>query len=337
MIDQDLKDKVLKYFKNSKMIQISHVKKYLSDTEIKIIQDEYDNYKINYCIKAIVNDFDKSIFYCKYCNSKIQTTVLNRAFNEGHRKQCQKCRYKEAMITSFEKTGYYHPQSNPDVRDKISKNSKNNDPRVKQRIRETTLRNHGAVGFASEVLKNKSRNTYFLKTGYFHNMHNPNFIRSPIGVKKQKIELNVLNFIQNNYSGDVVNGSFSIITPYQLDIYLPDLKLAIEVNGNYWHSIGRLSFNKQLEKTELCECKGIRLIHIWEHEWRQNQEFIKELLKLYLENKVHQDEFYKLLEQFNRRLPRDYFSVLDFPGEIEEPVLEKSGNFDVYKTGHIIL
>ena len=135
---------------------------------------------------------------------------------------------------------------------------------------------------------------------------------------------------------NIIKKSRSIIFPLELDIYIPELKLAIEVNGDYWHQAEHKDKGYHINKTNLCESKGIRLIHIWEHEWNQNKEFIQSLLKLYLENKVHQNEFQKLLEPYENRLPRDYFSLLDFPdGIIEEPILEKSGNFEVYKTGYI--
>nr|DAF95480.1 MAG TPA: endonuclease-like protein [Myoviridae sp. ctCo31] len=74
----------------------------------------------------------------------------------------------------------------------------------------------------------------------------------------------------------------------ELDFYIPEKNLAIEFNGDYWHSTSiDDDINQQLKKTNLCEQQGIHLIHIWEHEWLNNQEFIKELLKLYIEDKVH--------------------------------------------------
>lgn len=83
-------------------------------------------------------------------------------------------------------------------------------------------------------------------------------------------------------------------------------------------------------KTELCESKGIRLIHIWESEWNNNQDYVKYILDCYLNSIIPNYKCYN-------KLSRDYFSTLDFPdNKIEEPVLEKSGNFDVYKTGYIL-
>ena len=90
--------------------------------------------------------------------------------------------------------------------------------------------------------------------------------------------------------------------------------------------------------SKICESKGIRLIHIWGHEWKTNKEFIKTLITLYLEDKVHQNEFQKLLEQFNGILPRDYFSTLDFEGKLEELQEEFiNNNLKIYKTGRILI
>jgi hypothetical protein len=75
-----------------------------------------------------------------------------------------------------------------------------------------------------------------------------------------------------------------IIHPLELDIYLPEKKLAIECNGLYWH--GELNGNKDkhyhLNKTNLCEKNNIKLIHIFEDEWL----FKKEIVKARLRNNI---------------------------------------------------
>lgn len=67
----------------------------------------------------------------------------------------------------------------------------------------------------------------------------------------------------------------------ELDFYLPDHKIGIEVNGAYWHS--SLFKNKvyHLEKSKLAASQGIRLIHIWDYEWDnpQQQAKIKNIIK----------------------------------------------------------
>lgn len=58
-----------------------------------------------------------------------------------------------------------------------------------------------------------------------------------------------------------------VLNGQELDIYIPSKKLAIEFNGDYWHSIKRLGKVYHIVKTLKCNEKGIRLIHIFEHEW----------------------------------------------------------------------
>jgi hypothetical protein len=77
----------------------------------------------------------------------------------------------------------------------------------------------------------------------------------------------------------------SIIPPLELDIYIPSLSISIECNGSFWHSeVGHNKFcneksprdkNYHLNKTNLCEEKGINLIHIWEHDWNKNKNLVK--------------------------------------------------------------
>lgn len=64
---------------------------------------------------------------------------------------------------------------------------------------------------------------------------------------------------------------------YELDIYVPSKKVAIEYNGRYWHSVKQIMDSKGMsyaeakryhyEKSFWCEKAGIRLIHIWDYEW----------------------------------------------------------------------
>lgn len=78
---------------------------------------------------------------------------------------------------------------------------------------------------------------------------------------------------------DFIPNSRQIIKPYELDIYLPKYKLAIEFDGLYWHSNEFVSPNYHKMKTDICNNKGIRLIHIFENEWASKQVIIKKKLK----------------------------------------------------------
>ncbi len=72
----------------------------------------------------------------------------------------------------------------------------------------------------------------------------------------------------------------TLITPYELDIVLPDYKIAIEFNGVHWHT-EKYGKGKEyhLNKTKLCQKKGYRLIHIFEDDYITNKDMILNFLK----------------------------------------------------------
>ena len=79
---------------------------------------------------------------------------------------------------------------------------------------------------------------------------------------------------------DVILNTRSIIYPQELDIYIPEKKIAIEFDGLYWHSEEeKPDKNYHLNKTLSCEKQGIHLIHIFENEWLTKQEIVKSRLK----------------------------------------------------------
>jgi len=62
---------------------------------------------------------------------------------------------------------------------------------------------------------------------------------------------------------------------FEIDIYLPDYKVAIEYNGIYWHSSDSIEDDpvkstQHLFKTEKCEDNGIHLLHILDVEWNDS-------------------------------------------------------------------
>lgn len=94
----------------------------------------------------------------------------------------------------------------------------------------------------------------------------------------------VSDYIKSIYTKEIIEETRKIIPPQEIDIYIPDKKIAIEFNGDYWHSYPIKSKNYHQQKTIACARKGIQLIHIFEHEWlnddvrRKIKEYIKDLL-----------------------------------------------------------
>jgi len=61
----------------------------------------------------------------------------------------------------------------------------------------------------------------------------------------------------------------TLIKPQELDLYCPELKLAVEYNGARWHSEEFKPDHLYHQKKSLAVSDaGARLIHVWEHHWR---------------------------------------------------------------------
>lgn len=275
--------------------------------------------------------------YCIICGNKLQDKQRLRA-TKGCQFRCQ--------------------QLNPEVKEKqkmhfISAYGVENAqqiPEVKLKKEQTQLKNHGVkYCFQKPDIKQRQFNTMIAKYGVKHALQCPKIHDKQkktnlekygcensgalFNKLKSKGELEVLNFIKQNYNKTIISGENTLIPFYQLDIYIPDLNLAIEFNGDYWHSHNndKRKSGRHVRKTNDCESKGIRLIHIWEHEWKNNQDYVKYILVCYLNNKIPQTED---LEKLNR----DYFSRLDFPDLKVEPAKDEiiNNKFIIRKTGFLI-
>ena len=101
---------------------------------------------------------------------------------------------------------------------------------------------------------------------------------------RSREEKEIVSYIRSIYSGEIIESDRKTISPQELDIYIPGKKLAIEYNGTYWHSSLNKEKNYHLNKSKLCDVKGIRLIHVYDYEWHTEQDKIKQLLNIALGN-----------------------------------------------------
>ena len=107
-----------------------------------------------------------------------------------------------------------------------------------------------------------------------------------------------------------------LIYPQEVDIYIPSKQVAIEFNGLYWHSekAGKgkdYHYNKWLS----CKNKGVRLITVWEDDWRYRRDavtqYITEILSdtystnldkdisLFLESNIIDDSMLSFLDKYS--------------------------------------
>lgn len=96
-------------------------------------------------------------------------------------------------------------------------------------------------------------------------------------------ELELFNYIVNDlhYSGVVQRNKklWYDGKNYELDIYIPEFNLGIEHHGLYWHSEACLDPSYHFNKYEFFKIQGIRLLQIFEHEWLENTDIVKALIR----------------------------------------------------------
>ena len=106
---------------------------------------------------------------------------------------------------------------------------------------------------------------------------------------RSSFEDNIKDFISNLIDYTPIENSRNVIINPQtkkkleLDLYYPENKLAIEVNGSYYHAtIGRKWKNypkdKHFLKYKLCKEQGIHLISIFDVDWWYRHDKIKAIL-----------------------------------------------------------
>jgi hypothetical protein len=136
---------------------------------------------------------------------------------------------------------------------------------------------------AQEALKYKTRNEFAknspeaYQTAYKRKIleeicvHAPKMNGTSIGEKE------IFEFIKHFYP-DTLNNTKKIISPLELDIYIPSLNFAVEYCGLYWHSEEYKDKKAHYDKMKMCNEKGIRLITIFEDEWLERQDQVKNFL-----------------------------------------------------------
>lgn len=71
----------------------------------------------------------------------------------------------------------------------------------------------------------------------------------------------------------------SVITPQEIDYYLPEYNVGFELDGLYWHcEAQKPDPNYHVLKTQRCKEKGVRLIHIFEDEWNYKRDICKNIV-----------------------------------------------------------
>lgn len=92
-------------------------------------------------------------------------------------------------------------------------------------------------------------------------------------------EREVVGYIRSLYKGAVETTVRRFPGIVELDIYLPEKHIAIEVNGVYSHSEANGRGQRyHADKLAACEALGIRLIQVWQDDWAERRPIVERML-----------------------------------------------------------
>lgn len=99
-------------------------------------------------------------------------------------------------------------------------------------------------------------------------------------------------YVKTLYSGEILYDDWDILGNLELDIYIPELKFAIEHNGLPSHTSNDdnpKSSNRHFVKTQRCRELGISLFHIRGDQWIKQKQIVKSMIasKLNVTEKIY--------------------------------------------------
>lgn len=125
-------------------------------------------------------------------------------------------------------------------------------------------------------------------------------------------EIELYEYIRSVYSGIIIQSDRNTLAGKEIDIHLPEIKLAFEYNGTYWHSSILKHYKFHQDKVLHCKEKGIRLIHVYEYEWVDTVQ--REKIKKFIHN---------LISDNIKRLYAREFQVLEINSDIANIFLDR--------------
>jgi len=218
-----------------------------------------------------------NVFKIKEIKEKIKKTLIE---NYGVENVFENNEIKEKIKkTLIEKYDVDNPMKNEFIKNK-----------AKKKYKETIIlkKKHNNPNFISSddnnflMICDKCNTEYTISHGLFYNRTKfnvePCLICNPINSNISDKETKLYEFIKANYNDEIITSDRKILNGKELDIYLPDLNLAFEFNGLYWHNELNKENDYHLNKTNECEKQNIQLIHIWEDDWVYKQEIVKSMI-----------------------------------------------------------
>ena len=149
-------------------------------------------------------------------------------------------------------------------------------------------------------------------------------------------EKELLSYIKSIYDGKIIENICNLVPNnnyryYELDIYLPEINIAFEFNGTYWHSDKFKDMYYHQRKTKQCYEQGIQLINIYEYEWDNNELLKNDIYELLVNHKITHNNWIDINDYNKYKLNSPNKILINKYGKITED--KEQANFVIYDEG----
>lgn len=131
----------------------------------------------------------------------------------------------------------------------------------------------------NEYAEHSFNNVYLIKSGKLKKGRAMICNNCVVAFTSSSYEADIENYIKSFCNFDCIRNSRNIISPFELDLYYPEKKIAIEFNGDYWHSDEFKEHSYHYNKFVQCKELGILLVSIFESAWLNNKQSIESYLR----------------------------------------------------------
>lgn len=139
-------------------------------------------------------------------------------------------------------------------------------------------------------------------------------------------EIELFEFVHSVFE-DAIPNDRTIITPYELDVYIPSHKVAIEFDGIKWHIN-----DDMLLKVEKCLDIGVHLLRIFEDEWNYKKEICKSVIMSALKQYEHRIYARKCVV---KEVPNDLYVEFMINNHIQGSI-NASIRLGLFYEGHLV-
>ena len=194
-----------------------------------------------------------------------ETNLLKYGFENPFQNELIQNKFKETNLLKY---GFENPMCNPAIRIKAVETARNNyySPDVLEKITNKEW-------LSTEHIDGKSISEIADIIGVSASNLAKIFNKLDIDVirhQRSVLEKKIFDYY-SCYFSDIQHNDRNIIYPSELDIIIPSKKIAIEINGCYFHSEKfKSNKNYHLDKTVKCNGNGFELLQFWDMELSNN-------------------------------------------------------------------